>query len=46
MYERAHAAFNDPNVLGAFLILPALLALQRVLNGRFARRARARCCSA
>src|SRR5204863_4330535 len=26
--------FNDPNVLGAFLIFPALLALQRVLNGR------------
>src|SRR6185295_17664596 len=26
---------NDPNVLGAFLIFPALLALQRVLSGRF-----------
>ena len=34
MYGRAHATFNDPNVLGAFLVLPALLALQRVLNGR------------
>ena len=34
MYDRAHATFNDPNVLGAFLVLPALLALQRVLNGR------------
>src|SRR4030095_17027657 len=34
LYDRAHATFNDPNVLGAFLILPALLALQRVLNGR------------
>ncbi len=34
MYDRAHATFNDPNVLGAFLILPALLALQRVLNNR------------
>jgi hypothetical protein len=41
MYGRAHAAFNDPNVLGAFLILPAMLALQRVLNGRFADSARA-----
>jgi hypothetical protein len=41
MYGRAHAAFNDPNVLGAFLILPAMLALQRVLNGRFADAARA-----
>jgi O-Antigen ligase len=36
MYDRAHATFNDPNVLGAFLILPALLALQRVFNGRLA----------
>jgi hypothetical protein len=33
-YDRAQATFNDPNVLGAFLILPALLALQRILNGR------------
>jgi hypothetical protein len=33
LYDRAHAAFNDPNVLGAFLILPAMLALQRILNG-------------
>ena len=41
MYGRAHAAFNDPNVLGAFLILPAMLALQRVLNGRFADATRA-----
>jgi hypothetical protein len=36
LYGRAHAMFNDPNVLGAFLILPAMLALQRILNGRFA----------
>src|SRR3954447_5236232 len=35
LYDRARAAFNDPNVLGAFLILPAMLALQRVLNSRF-----------
>jgi O-Antigen ligase len=41
MYGRAHAAFNDPNVLGAFLILPAMLALQRVLSGRFADATRA-----
>ncbi|MGB9366076.1 MAG: O-antigen ligase family protein [Xanthobacteraceae bacterium] len=41
MYGRAHAAFNDPNVLGAFLILPAMLALQRVLNGRLADATRA-----
>lgn len=41
LYDRAHATFNDPNVLGAFLILPSLLALQRILNGRFADAARA-----
>jgi hypothetical protein len=35
-YDRAQATFNDPNVLGAFLILPSLIALQRVLKGRFA----------
>jgi hypothetical protein len=34
-YDRAQGTFNDPNVLGAFLILPCLLALQRVLKGRF-----------
>jgi len=33
-FSRARGTFNDPNVLGAFLILPALLALQRILNGR------------
>src|SRR5256885_15215199 len=36
LYDRARGAFNDPNVLGAFLILPAMLTLQRVLNGRLA----------
>src|SRR5437588_12821529 len=41
LYDRARAAFNDPNVLGAFLILPAMLALQRVLNGRLADATRA-----
>jgi len=34
LYDRARGTFNDPNVLGAFLILPALLAFQRVLIGR------------
>ena len=32
-YSRARGTFNDPNVLGAFLIFPALLVLQRILNG-------------
>src|SRR5436853_5195628 len=41
LYDRARGAFNDPNVLGAFLILPGMLVLQRVLNGRFADAARA-----
>lgn len=35
LYDRARGTFNDPNVFGAFLILPALLALQRMLSGRF-----------
>lgn len=33
-YERAQGTFNDPNVFGAFLVLPALLALQSMLAGR------------
>lgn len=40
LYERARGTFNDPNVLGAFLVLPALLALQRVLSRRFVDAAR------
>jgi len=32
LYERARGTFNDPNVLGAFLILPALLLFQRMLT--------------
>src|SRR5579862_1516446 len=28
LYERARGTFKDPNVYGAFLVLPALLALQ------------------
>jgi hypothetical protein len=35
-YERARGTFNDPNVLGAFLVFPALIALQRILCGAFA----------
>jgi len=41
LYDRARGTFNDPNVLGAFLVLPALLAFQRVLNGRLAETLRA-----
>jgi O-antigen ligase len=32
-YGRAKAAFEDPNVFGPFLILPAMFALQKVLLG-------------
>jgi hypothetical protein len=32
-YGRARGTFNDPNVLGAFLVLPGMLLLQRVLAG-------------
>jgi hypothetical protein len=35
-YDRVRGTFNDPNVLGAFLVFPALIALQRVLLGRVA----------
>lgn len=34
LYGRAKALFNDPNVFGPFLILPAMYALQRVLLGK------------
>jgi hypothetical protein len=34
LYGRARGTFNDPNVLGAFLVLPGLLVLQRILAGR------------
>ncbi len=37
LYERARGTFKDPNVLGAFLILPALFALQSVVTDRFAK---------
>src|SRR6201995_3805308 len=35
LYERARGTFKDPNVLGAFLVLPALFALQNVVTERF-----------
>jgi hypothetical protein len=34
LYGRARGTFNDPNVLGAFLVLPAVLLFQRILIGR------------
>ena len=34
LYERARGTFKDPNVLGAFLILPALFSLQSVVSDR------------
>jgi hypothetical protein len=35
LYERARGTFKDPNVLGAFLILPSLFVLQSVVSDRF-----------
>jgi hypothetical protein len=35
LFGRARGTFNDPNVLGAFLIFPALVALQRAMSVRF-----------
>ncbi|MBL8594834.1 MAG: hypothetical protein JNK01_19270, partial [Devosia sp.] len=32
-YDRAKAFFNDPNVFGPFLVLPAMYVLQRLLLG-------------
>ncbi|QWG15531.1 O-antigen ligase domain-containing protein [Bradyrhizobium sediminis] len=34
LYGRARGTFKDPNVLGAFLVLPALFALQSVMSDR------------
>jgi O-antigen ligase len=34
LYGRARGTFNDPNVLGTFLVLPGLLVFQRILAGR------------
>jgi len=35
LYERARGTFKDPNVLGAFLVLPALFVLQSVVSDNF-----------
>jgi hypothetical protein len=35
LYDRARGTFKDPNVLGGFLILPALFVLQSVVSDRF-----------
>jgi hypothetical protein len=35
LYDRARGTFKDPNVLGAFLIFPTLLAMQPVFSGKF-----------
>jgi hypothetical protein len=35
LYERARGTFKDPNVLGAFLILPALFVLQSAVSDGF-----------
>ena len=40
LYERARGTFKDPNVLGAYLILPALFTLQNVVTAHFAKAAR------
>jgi hypothetical protein len=32
--QRSRATFKDPNVLGAFLVLPGLLTMQRMMTGR------------
>ncbi len=32
--QRSKATFKDPNVLGAFLVLPAVLGVQRMMTGR------------
>ena len=37
LYERARGTFKDPNVYGAFLVLPALFTLQGVVTERFAK---------
>src|SRR6478736_9938144 len=35
LYGRARGTFKDPNVLGAFLILPALFSLQSIVSDKF-----------
>jgi O-Antigen ligase len=40
LYDRARGTFKDPNVFGAFLILPALLVLQSVVSDRLGKSSR------
>ena len=40
LYGRARGTFKDPNVLGAFLLLPSLFALQSVVTAHFAKAVR------
>src|SRR3982074_2834420 len=40
LYERARGTFKDPNVLGAFLILPALFCLQSVVPDKLGKSVR------
>ena len=40
LYGRARGTFKDPNVLGAFLILPALLVLQSIVTDRLGKAVR------
>ena len=40
LYDRARGTFKDPNVLGAFLIFPAIVALQRMVIGNVGQMAR------
>jgi hypothetical protein len=40
LYERARGTFKDPNVLGAFLILPSLFVLQSIVSDRFGKACR------
>src|SRR5437899_9760658 len=35
LYDRARGTFKDPNVYGAFLVLPALFALQSAVSDKF-----------
>jgi hypothetical protein len=35
LYDRSRGTFKDPNVLGAFLVFPTMLALQPVISGKF-----------
>src|ERR1700712_511159 len=40
LYERARGTFKDPNVFGAFLVLPALFVLQSVVSDRLGKTVR------